>query len=151
MNKLKVAFSRKEGGFTLVEVLASLVIISIILIGTFNLIVFTNEAAVSNNHRLVAINLATATLERIKVVPSSYFTMPTEENFYQTFNKDNCEEAKCDMYSTLLNDKNYLLILDVSQTTEEKAMGLLEVIVTIELPEENIRHKVEGYVNYGNG
>ncbi|WP_026906454.1 type IV pilus modification PilV family protein [Paucisalibacillus globulus] len=150
---LKTVIRKKEeSGFTLVEVMASLVIISIILIGTFNLITFTNKVAVSNNDRLVAINLATATIERIKVDPLSYFNVPEDVNLKQTFSYDYCEPEHCNsLYSILLNDKEYRLTLYVNQSSEEKVMELVEVIVTIELPEENIRHKVEGYVSYGNG
>src|SRR5690606_9298817 len=82
MNPKRIKQSKNESGFTLVEVLASLVIISIIFIGAFNLIISTNEVAVSNNNRLVAINLGKATIERIKVDPFSYFSKPSEENDY---------------------------------------------------------------------
>src|SRR5690625_3773894 len=62
-----------EHGFTLIEVLASIVIISVILLGVIQLIGLTNKTAVSNNTKLVTINLARTTMERIKLQPENYF------------------------------------------------------------------------------
>ena len=62
---------KSERGFTLVEVLASVVIISIVLIGVVNLLIFTNKTAVSNNDKLVAINLAKASIDHPLHCPRS--------------------------------------------------------------------------------
>ena len=144
--------SRKEKGFTLVEVLASLVILSIILVGVLNLFVFTNKAAVTNNDRLVAINLGKATLERVKNAPEDYFSSLTHEALENGVQlpMDDCESEECkDLYTELINDKEYEIMLDVSQDESERNMQLINVLVTVELPEEDISHQVEGYVVYG--
>ena len=67
MKRLRNFFVKSRNGFTLVEVLAAIVIISIILIGVVNLLHFTNKTAYSNNAKLVSINLAKASIERIKL------------------------------------------------------------------------------------
>lgn len=55
-----------EKGFTLVEVIASIVIIGIVLISVSQLMIQSNNAASINNEKLVAIDLADAVLQRLK-------------------------------------------------------------------------------------
>ncbi|RLL47869.1 prepilin-type N-terminal cleavage/methylation domain-containing protein [Oceanobacillus piezotolerans] len=143
---------KNEQGFTLVEVLASLTILSIILVGSYNLIIFTNEVAVSNNDRLVAVNLGKATLERVKLDPFSFFARPSDNENLSTedfnYTSDNCEPEGCaDLYKVMVNDKVYLITLTVNQNNDEERMNLIEVIVNVELPGK-ANHQVEGYVNY---
>lgn len=63
---------------------------------------------------------------------------------------DDCESEECkDLYTEVINDKEYEIILAASQDESEKNMQLINVLVTVELPEEAISHQVEGYVEYG--
>lgn len=158
MKKREYIHLKNQSGFTLIEVLASLTILSIILLGVSNLFVFTNQVAVSNNNRLVAINLGKATLERVKMDPFSYFNHPNANpnitNAGFEYTNGNCEPDNCsELYSIIINDKEYRVILIVSQENEEqrneKQMQLINVLVKVELPDENINHQVEGYVTYG--
>lgn len=74
---------RNERGFTLVEIIASLVIVTIVLISAAQLIIQTNKTAELNNEKLILINLADMTLERLKIeVPVGRITvpLPTLEN-----------------------------------------------------------------------
>lgn len=59
-------FITKERGFTLIEVVASIVIIGIVLISFSQLFIQSNKTAVYNNEKLVLINFADAELERIQ-------------------------------------------------------------------------------------
>ncbi|WP_170138763.1 type IV pilus modification PilV family protein [Oceanobacillus chungangensis] len=141
-----------ETGFTLVEVLASLTILSIILVGVFNLFIFTNEAAVSNNDRLVAINLGQATMERVKHNPSAYFDNSSANSALtevgKTYTAANCEKNNCEsLYEVLINDNTYHISLTVSQNSDETKLKLIDVIVTVEL-KGKANHKVEGYITY---
>ena len=56
-----------QKGFSLIEVIASIVIISIVLLSFFQLFVQSNKTAAANNEKLVVINLADAQLERLKL------------------------------------------------------------------------------------
>lgn len=147
-------FMNNENGVTLVEVLASMVIISIILLGVYSLMTFTNKHAVSNNAKLVSINLAKATIERIKIKPEEYFDVETltEEEFPAqgyTFNADNCTPKKCsNVYLLEVNDTEYKVEIYLTQDEDERDLKLINVIVTISLEERNINSVVEGYVNY---
>lgn len=62
---------KKESGFTLIEVVASIVIITIILLSFSQLFIQSNKTAAYNNEKLVAINMAEAELERLKMSPFS--------------------------------------------------------------------------------
>jgi len=55
-----------EKAFTLIEVVASIVIITIVLLGIAALVIQSSTVAHSNNEKLVVIHLANATLEKIK-------------------------------------------------------------------------------------
>lgn len=56
-----------QKGMTLVEVVASIVIISIVLLSVAQIILQSNKNAHVNNDKLVVINLAESVLERLKV------------------------------------------------------------------------------------
>ncbi|MFD1851900.1 type IV pilus modification PilV family protein [Oceanobacillus bengalensis] len=149
------AWFNNEQGFTLVEVLASLTIISVILVGSYNLIIFTNQAAVSNNDRLVAINLGKATLERVKIQPTDYFALPTDViDDTETFSNatGECDQSDAEdsenPFCVKVNDKIYSVTVEVSQTGEEFNYNLIDVTVIVVLEDENITHQLEGYVSY---
>lgn len=147
-------FPKNEKGVTLVEVLASIVIISIILLGVFSLLTFTNKTAVSNNAKLVSINLAKATIERMKVKPDDYFYNFEElkaktAEFEVVYDHEDCHTSECEtLYLPVVNDQTYHVEITVSQTDEERDLKLLNVAVTVRLAERNIKSVVEGYVNY---
>ena len=157
---------KSERGFTLVEVLASVVIISIVLIGVVNLLIFTNKTAVSNNDKLVAINLAKASIERIKIEASDhdyerdgafpYFRLPDEEPDYigrdannpEQYDGTNCHSDECErFYAPVINDVAYEVYVFVNQTEHEANLNLINVVVRVEHPDKQVSSTVEGYVN----
>lgn len=136
-----------EKGFTLVEVLASVVIISLILSSFFGLLVFTNKTAVSNNSKLVSINLAKASMERMKIQPESYFHFTDVKE--KTYTIKDCLTEECEaLYELPVNDQKYDVEVKVSQSEEEKNLQLINVVVTVELAERNIQSTVEGYISH---
>lgn len=150
----------KEDGFTLVEILVSIVILMIIMIGFFQLFIHTNKTAVHNNEKIVAINLAKATIERMKVAPFSYIEEPEKKPDYigkdrsnaikydfnkcSSIGKLNCEQ----LYKPEINDQTYIVEIEVNQDSDEMNMKLINAVVTVSLPDKNIRSSVEGYVTY---
>lgn len=149
MNFKRRLLLQKEDGVTLVEVLAAIVIISIILTSVFSLLTFTNKTAVSNNSKLVSINLAKASIERMKVDPESYINFDDVTEAGVTYTKDNCAPVDCDaLYQMKVNNQDYELEITASQNLEEEQLQLINVVVTVSLDERNIESTVEGYVNY---
>lgn len=151
MKRLRNFFVKSRNGFTLVEVLAAIVIISIILIGVVNLLHFTNKTAYSNNAKLVSINLAKASIERIKLQPEAYFDLGNIID--TTYTSNNCVPKDCSsLYQLKVNDQTYEVKLQISQNEEEKKLQLINCVVTVKLNDDyrNIESTVEGYVIYEN-
>lgn len=141
---------KNEQAFSLVEVLVSVVIIAIVLVGVINIIIFTNKLAVSNNEKLVAVHIANATIQRIKEKPDDYFPLPSESEteISETYDVTNCTTEECrNLYDVRINDNLYKVTVRVSQDNNEKRLRLLNVFVEVRLPEKKIHSKVEGYVN----
>ncbi|AQU79050.1 hypothetical protein AJGP001_07150 [Planococcus faecalis] len=134
-------YMNNDRGFTLVEVLASLVILSIVLTSFTVVFANTNRLAVSNNEKLVVINLADAYLERVKANPSEFITPfpPTIQN-----------ASKGKVQSSFeMNSKKYKVTIKISQTTDEfNKLSLLNVVVTVNSETSKHKSSVEGYVPY---
>lgn len=155
-------FFKNAKGITLIEVVASLVILAILLLTFLNIFVFSNKAAVSNQDKLITTYLAKATLERIKVDPFSYFEHPnstpeppyfgrTKENPY-TYSYNECKArnfSDCELlYHPLINGKTYEILIRIYQQPKDRHLQLINVIVEAKLKDENISSIVEGYVVY---
>lgn len=131
-------------GFTLMEVLASITLLSIIVLTFLQLFAFTNKVAVENNNKLVAVHLAKAMLERVKIEPGLYIDLPL----------DSCpqknEKGQC-LYTTSypINGKNYEVLITANQKPDEKAIGLIHIVVETRLQgdDSKVSSKVEGYVS----
>lgn len=149
VSRAKKNQSTYENGFTLVEVLASIVIISVILLGVVNLFSFTSKTAVSNNAKLVTTHLAKATLERVNIQQESYFPLHEVGEEERTYTKSECqayENCQPKLYQLHVNDQTYDVELKVSQNEDEKELHLINVMVEVKLSKQNIKSTVEGYV-----
>lgn len=129
---------KNEKGFTLVEVLASLVIISIVLMSFMAIFTNTNRLAVSNSEKLVVINLADAYLERIKMSPGEFITP-------SPINKTSMSKA---IPNHNMNGKEYEVSLKVSPPKDGRNLKLLDIVVTVSLENSNLSSSVEGYISY---
>lgn len=129
-----------QKGLTLVEVLASLVIISIVLLSFFQLIINSNENATTNNEKLVMIYLADAELERLKIDPSNLFIVDLENSTFEI--KEKLEKV------IKLNNKDYRISIKTSQNDDEKKMKLLNVVIKVRLDSSKSSSTVEGYIVY---
>ncbi|MTD29664.1 prepilin-type N-terminal cleavage/methylation domain-containing protein [Planomicrobium sp. YIM 101495] len=126
---------KNEKGFTLVEVLASLVLISLILMGFMALFTSTNRLAVTNSEKLVVINLADSYLERAQINPEEFFSpYPLTET---------SRGIAVPLHE--MNGSEYEVRLDVS---DSGGLDLLNVIVTVSPVDSNMSSSVEGYVPY---
>ncbi|MBP3949660.1 prepilin-type N-terminal cleavage/methylation domain-containing protein [Bacillus suaedae] len=151
----RAKFHKDQKGFTLVEILVSLVLLSIVLLSFLTIFTYTNQVAVRNNDTLVAVNLAKLTLARLKSDPFSYIESPnlSPSPSYvlgtKAYNHSSCTNETCEsFYQPLVNDRVYAVSITASQSTSEKTNHLINVHVTVTLPETPISSKVEGYVIY---
>lgn len=134
-------------GFTLIEVLAAIVIISIILISFFQLFIQTNKTAAFNNERLVTINLADAALAKIQ---AKAYTK-TSNDIVNEFINDSSKPT-----TFAMNGKTYTISYQASQginkvtnaNYSEKDLNLIKVVVTVTAPDGKTRGSSEGYVRY---
>lgn len=131
---------KDEKGFSLVEVLGSLVIITIILISFFQLFVNSNKIAVTNNEKLVLVYLADAELERLKLNPFERLSKVDSKSL-ALFKETKSHIAR-------INDKDYKVTVEASQTAKEKELKMISVIVTVTSNINKTNSSVEGYVIY---
>ena len=120
--------TKNQQGVTLLEVVASIAVLTIILLSFSQVFIQNNKTANRNTEKLVVINLADAYLERLK----NEGVFPSTEPYLLT-----------------LNNREYKLTVDSSKTTpEESNMKLANVIVTANSPDGQTKGIVEGYVHY---
>lgn len=149
---------KQENGFTLLEVTASIALITIILISFFPLLINSKSIASSNIDRLVIVNLADATLSRLQSTPFSYIDKPLDNPSYiykngisgeKTYSASNCDvDNSCELYELIMNGQEYEVSIKVSQDIDENRYGLIDVIVTVSNQEKKIKYSVEGYLAY---
>lgn len=140
-------FSNKQG-FTLVEVIVSITILSIIILTFSSIFLFTNNTANRNNEKLVGVHLAKATLESVKGNPSYYFVLT--ETGITPAEGFQIEDDGSIKISQIINDKDYEVRIKPSRDNDQKDLSLVHVLVETKLLDSNtpIMSKVEGYVNY---
>ncbi|MDI7741498.1 type II secretion system protein [Lysinibacillus fusiformis] len=142
---------KENNGFTLIEVVASIVIVTIVLTSFATLIIQSNKTAVYNNEKLVLIHLADAELERLQAIPiqSNYSTLQD----YLDMNHKRIYE---------LNSQFYLIDFEVitpPSGSNELSFQLANVLttvslcknksnVTIENCEQGAKSSTEGYVSF---
>lgn len=138
---------KKENGFTLIEVVASIVIITIVLTSFAALFIQNNKTAVYNNEKLVVINLAHAELERLKIDPfikngegvnnQGKITKPTTSNYTDKTTK-----------ITSLNNRDYTITITANQSAQEKIFKIINVTIEAMSSNGKAKNSVEGYVEY---
>lgn len=146
----------RQKGFTLVEVIAALVIISIILLSFFPLLITSKKTSVMNVDKLVMIQLAEASLERLKLDRYGYIEVPLNNPAYlfknnrpgkSNYTYTTCKTDECrNNYRIVLNDRTYELGVTASQNQIESASKLINITLTIHDEERKKKYSIEGYV-----
>ncbi|WP_409368576.1 prepilin-type N-terminal cleavage/methylation domain-containing protein [Lysinibacillus sp. 38-6] len=138
---------KSQRGFTLIEVVASLVLISIILLSFAQIFISTNKTAALNNEKLVTVNLADAVLAKVK------------SESLPKLSSNNLNDYFKNMDTTIkVNDKSYKITYSPSQYSDknkkytnsnftEQELNLIKVVVTITSPNEKTKGSSEGYVS----
>ncbi|WAA08869.1 type IV pilus modification PilV family protein [Fervidibacillus albus] len=132
----------KREGFTLIEVVVAITILSITILTFFQIFIFSQKTANSNNEKLVAIHLAKATLERVKTNPTYYFSM-TDTGIQPADGVEIDEDDRIVEQQTI-NEQNYIVTIE---PTIDDVSGFIHVLVEAKLDGDRpIQSKVEGFV-----
>lgn len=142
-----------EKGFSLVEVVASIVIIAIVLLSFAQIFIQTNRTSVLNNERLVVVNLADAALAKLTSQPIPKQTT-TDLNAYFTDTSQSDNTKKNPPTEIQLNGQTYTVTYTPSQdkesiknsTNTESSLDLIKVVVTVTAPNGKTKGSSEGYV-----
>lgn len=137
---------KKEQGFSLIEALAALVIVSIVLLSFSQFFVQSNKTAVRNNEQLVVTYLANAELERAKNAPSSELFSAGKLSkpaaiFSDTYSS-NFEK------SVTINNQSYKIRLTATQSSDEHDIKFVTLTVKVVSPDMKTNSSVEGIVKY---
>lgn len=112
---------KREEGFTLVEVVASLVIIGIVLLSVAQLMIKSNDAAAINNEKLVAIDLADAVLQRLK---AESYVVKEAKGESDNFDIDLPDHFLIDLKTYSLKGQSYTIVkLSAQQYYEIRAFA----------------------------
>lgn len=137
-----------EKGFTLVEILVSLTLLTTLVLSASYFFIQSNTISSYNNQKLVAVNLARSTLERIQLEPSSYITNGIAGSPYSYQSCQTSGRASCQNYRVLINNHEYIVDVALSQDNNEKDLKLvdIQVDVTLSSSDKSIKSTVEGYI-----
>ncbi|WP_419958658.1 prepilin-type N-terminal cleavage/methylation domain-containing protein [Psychrobacillus psychrotolerans] len=128
---------QNEKAFTLVEVVASLVLLSIILLSFFQIFIQTNRVANMNTEKLVIINLADAQLERLQVDSTELKTIGINQL---------AVEKGVSLNPILLNNKTYNVNVKLYPNSKDENLKLYNIVVTVTTQDGKTKSSVEGYI-----
>ncbi|MCH4825619.1 MAG: type II secretion system GspH family protein [Planococcus sp. (in: firmicutes)] len=137
-----------EKGFTLLEVLAAMAILSIVLMSFMAVFANTDRLAIRNSEKLIIINLADAYLERIKINPSEFIGTlpPTLTSCPSPDTSKKCKTVT--VTPDPINEKTYAVTIIMKQDSTEQGLKLLDTTVQVSSADSKIKSSVEGYVSY---
>lgn len=121
-----------QRGFTLIEVVTSVLIIGILLVALAQIFIQTNKTAVKNNEKLILMNLANAELERLKLTGTKFTSIGEIKESTSDFQnyKVKVENKACESSQNCTNLKLY------------------NVAVTVQSDNSQTKASVEGFVPY---
>ncbi|MDQ0481421.1 prepilin-type N-terminal cleavage/methylation domain-containing protein [Guptibacillus hwajinpoensis] len=137
-----------EKGFTLVEILVSLTLLTTLVLSASYFFSQSNTISSYNNQKLVAVNLARSTLERIQLEPSSYITNGIAGSPYSYQSCQTSGGSACQNYRVLINNHQYTVNVVITQDNNEKDLKLVDIQVDVSLvtSDKSIKSTVEGYI-----
>ncbi|WP_169525464.1 type IV pilus modification PilV family protein [Pseudalkalibacillus hwajinpoensis] len=139
---------RTERGFTLIEILVSLTLLTSIVLTASYFFVQSNTVSSYNNQKLVAVNLARSTLERVQLNPDLYVTNGIKGSPYTFQSCQSSGSSSCQNFQVLINNHQYLINIALSQDNNEKDLNIVDVQVDVSLSntKKSIKSTVEGYI-----
>ena len=150
-------FIKNEDGVSLIELIASIAIVTILLISFAQLFVQANKTAAYNNEKLVTINLADAMLARLQSETFTKKSSITNVNDYFADSVEKDPTKKRPPTAIKMNGRTYAISYKASQSGtapgsnqfnhSEKSLDLIKVVVTVATPDGKIKGTSEGYVS----
>lgn len=146
---------KQERGYSLIEVVAAIVIIGIVLLGFSQMFIQSNKIAHKNNEKLVTVNLADAMLASLKHGSLTKDSTITNLNHYFMDNSETDRTKKNPPTLIRMNGKEYDVTYTASQnkdkvenaTYSEEQLNLIKVVVTVTAPDGKTKGASEGYVS----
>lgn len=148
--------SKNDNGFTLIEVIASITIITIVLISFSQIFIQSNKTASINTEKLVTINLADAMLAKVRAKSYTKITLTSATVQDYFINRTKTYKKLMDPPLEIeLNGRTYAISYQASQSTSkpanssfsEKDLNLIKVVVTVTAPDGKTKGSSEGYVS----
>jgi prepilin-type N-terminal cleavage/methylation domain-containing protein len=146
---------RNDHGFTLIEVLASILILTILATVFFQMFIFSQKTTTSNQDKLVALNVAQGVLERIKhgsyseitnISPETQVAYPKTYNLSDCASYDEPEKSACEKrYKIKVNDIDYSIAIIVGEKVET-GLSVYPVEVKVNGDDGKLKSKVKGFV-----
>ena len=151
-------YSQNENGISLIEVVASLAIITLILLSFSQFFIQAKKTSAYNNEKIVTINLADGVLARLQ--NRTYTNLNTSDlSVYFQDTQQSDPLLKNPPTAIQINDKVYTVTYKLSQAPEklkkeevpisyysEAELGLIKVVVTVTSPNGKTKGSSEGYV-----
>ncbi|MGN7478840.1 type IV pilus modification PilV family protein [Solibacillus silvestris] len=145
---------KQERGFSLIEVVAAILIVGIVLVSFSQLFIQSNKIAHKNNEKLITVNLADAMLVRLKAESFTYSSTITDPNKYFIDTTQSDRTKKKPPTLIRMNDKDYEVSYNASQNNQmitnasysEKDLKLIKVVVTVTAPDGKTKGSSEGFV-----
>ncbi|MEY9969736.1 prepilin-type N-terminal cleavage/methylation domain-containing protein [Lysinibacillus sp. RC46] len=146
---------KSQRGFSLIEVVASLVLISIILLSFAQIFISTNKTATVNTEKLVTVNLADAVLAKLKSDPLTKIATKDLNDYFKDTGEPPDAKKKNPPLEIDLNGKTYTITYTPSQNSNkyvnsdftEKDLNLIKVVVTVTSQNGKTKGSSEGYVS----
>ncbi|MGE8001906.1 type IV pilus modification PilV family protein [Lysinibacillus sp. NPDC093216] len=145
---------KSQRGFSLIEVVASLVLISIILLSFAQIFISTNKTATVNIEKLVTVNLADAVLAKLKSDPLTKIATKDLNDYFKDTSEPDAKKKNPPLEIDL-NGKTYTITYTPSQNSNkyansdftEKDLNLIKVVVTVTSQNGKTKGSSEGYVS----
>jgi len=145
---------KSQKGFSLIEVVASIVLISIMLLSFAQLFIATNKTATVNIEKLVTVNLADAVLAKLKSDPLTKIATKDLNDYFKDTSEPDAKKKNPPLEIDL-NGKTYTITYTPSQNSNkyvnsdftEKDLTLIKVVVTVTSQNGKTRGSSEGYVS----
>ncbi|MBB6445856.1 type IV pilus modification PilV family protein [Bacillus benzoevorans] len=140
---------KNEGGYTLIEILAGVFILSIVLTVFFQFFIFSQKTTTDNKEQLVALKLAETVLEQIISNKNGYqddFVYVEGEPQAQTYSCEK-EDTTCnDRYYFMFNNNEYEAQITVGAQQEDLRIYKITVKIYGEMNKEKPLSEVKGLV-----
>lgn len=151
-------YIQNKNGFSLVEVVASLAIITLILLSFSQFFIQAKKTSAYNNEKIVTINLADGFLARLQ---NRTYTVQNPEDLLVYLQHPQQVELLLNNPPTAItiNERDYTVTYKLEQSSNplgneketlsfysEKDLGLIKVVVTVTSPNGKTKGSSEGYV-----